>query len=115
MEYNSLMRRQFQFSLKWLLVVLGFACAAAAFRAGSPLWWAIWLMGLGLLAGVQVYRVKRSQPDARAAYFTRASIAGVGVLHNAVARHPWTGSWLIGLAWTEATAGSHGMVLQRSA
>lgn len=100
-------RRRFQFSLGALLVIVLFvACAAAGFVAGSPLWWAIWLAALGLLAGLSAYRAMGSRPAVRAACFITATIAAAGVVHATVAGHPWTGSWLIGLAWTEATSGN---------
>lgn len=89
-----------------LVLMLAFACAAAGFIAGSPLWCAAWLAAMAMLAGVSSYRASQSTSAARTAYLIMAAIASVGILQGAGATHPWTGSWLIGLAWTEASSGN---------
>lgn len=93
-----------QFGLRTLLLVSGcVACAAAATVNASPLWWLVSIFALSLLG---VLSTRAYLGTSRPACLVMAAIAGIGAVHTIGAKYPWTGSWMVGLAWHEATAGN---------
>lgn len=101
------LREVSRFSLRGLLVGAA-ACAAAtaAVAYGSPFWWLMCVLALALLAGISAYRLRCSSENGLAASVVVTVIGGIGLVQIAIARHPWTGSWLMGLAWREAATGN---------
>lgn len=101
------LRRISRFTLRGLLfAVMACAIEASAFIYSSPFWWLMSVVVLASLVGVSAHRLSHINSARRAARIAIIVIGGIGFVHLAMARHPWTGSWLLRLNYDEATAGN---------
>ncbi|HXT58363.1 MAG TPA: hypothetical protein VN699_07005 [Pirellulales bacterium] len=106
-DISDELRQITRFSLRGLLLAVA-ACAieAAAVVYISPFWWLMSVVVLAALVAASARRLNHANPVRRAAHIAIIVIGGFGFVHLAIARFPWTGSWLLRLTWEEVTAGN---------
>lgn len=106
-DTSSELRQISRFSLRGLFFLLT-ACSiqAAAWIYGLPFGWLMSVAVLAMLVGASARGLSHANSARRAARIAIIVFGGVGFVHLSIARHPWTGSWLLGLTWDHVTDGS---------